>query len=237
MEGQIELLIKIQEVDDTIGEILLHKETYPKMIKELNKTLQTHRDELDAAQKALDENTEETKKMQSQATLAGDRIERVEGKLPLIKTNKEYQALNKEIEAMRKEIIQCEDRAITLMEEVEALKSEVAEKEAVFSKEDEGIKSKITGYEREVSKFDESAAKHESEKTELAAGVDKKNLAIYEKIRSKRDGVAIVAAIKEVCQGCYMNIPPQLFNLVQRSSELNTCPNCNRILYWKAESE
>ena len=30
-----------------------------------------------------------------------------------------------------------------------------------------------------------------------------------------------------------MNIPPQLYNELQRSEQILCCPNCNRILYWE----
>ncbi|MBU3932479.1 MAG: hypothetical protein KKF01_08575, partial [Proteobacteria bacterium] len=30
-----------------------------------------------------------------------------------------------------------------------------------------------------------------------------------------------------------MSIPPQLYNNLQRSTTLTTCPNCNRIIYWE----
>jgi NAD-dependent SIR2 family protein deacetylase len=32
---------------------------------------------------------------------------------------------------------------------------------------------------------------------------------------------------KSVCNGCHMNIPPQMYNEVQRSEALLSCPNCN----------
>jgi uncharacterized protein len=36
-----------------------------------------------------------------------------------------------------------------------------------------------------------------------------------------------------VCNGCNVNLPPQLYNELQRSDTLRYCPNCQRIIYWK----
>ena len=47
-----------------------------------------------------------------------------------------------------------------------------------------------------------------------------------------RRGLAVVPVVKGVCQGCHMSIPPQLFNLLQRGTTMETCPTCNRIIYW-----
>jgi predicted nucleic acid-binding Zn-ribbon protein len=55
----------------------------------------------------------------------------------------------------------------------------------------------------------------------------------YEQIKSVGRGVAVVAVWKEVCDGCHMSIPPQLYNELQKSVTLITCPNCNRIIYWE----
>jgi predicted nucleic acid-binding Zn-ribbon protein len=32
-----------------------------------------------------------------------------------------------------------------------------------------------------------------------------------------------------------MNIPPQLFVEIKKNEKIIQCPQCNRILYWKAE--
>jgi hypothetical protein len=45
--------------------------------------------------------------------------------------------------------------------------------------------------------------------------------------------VGIIAVIDAVCQGCHMNIPPQMYNELQRGDNLTKCPMCQRLIYWK----
>jgi predicted nucleic acid-binding Zn-ribbon protein len=40
-----------------------------------------------------------------------------------------------------------------------------------------------------------------------------------------------------ICQGCYMNIPPQLSNEIIRNDKVHLCPSCQRILYVKPVAE
>jgi predicted nucleic acid-binding Zn-ribbon protein len=47
-----------------------------------------------------------------------------------------------------------------------------------------------------------------------------------------RRGLAMVPVKNGTCQGCNMNIPPQLFNTLQRGNSIEVCGNCNRIIYW-----
>ena len=40
-----------------------------------------------------------------------------------------------------------------------------------------------------------------------------------------------------ICQGCRMRVPPQLYNELQKHHEIRMCPNCHRIIFWRAEPE
>jgi hypothetical protein len=59
----------------------------------------------------------------------------------------------------------------------------------------------------------------------------------YELIFARRGGTAVVEVTGGICQGCYMNIPPQLWNEIIRSEKVNLCPSCQRILYYKPAME
>jgi predicted nucleic acid-binding Zn-ribbon protein len=54
----------------------------------------------------------------------------------------------------------------------------------------------------------------------------------YEKIKKGRDGIGIVAIRNNACQGCYMELPPQVISETKLDQRLITCENCNRILYF-----
>ena len=71
-----------------------------------------------------------------------------------------------------------------------------------------------------------------------AAGIDAGLLATYNNVKSlQSNAIGIVAVADAVCQGCNMNIPPQMYNELQRGDSLKKCPNCDRIIYWKDENK
>ncbi len=43
--------------------------------------------------------------------------------------------------------------------------------------------------------------------------------------------MAIAKVEDAVCEGCHMNIPPQMYNELQRFESLMYCPQCQRIIY------
>ncbi len=52
---------------------------------------------------------------------------------------------------------------------------------------------------------------------------------VYERLR-KRYEQAIAFVENGFCFGCFQKLPTQLLT---RTKEINTCPNCGRILYWR----
>ena len=59
----------------------------------------------------------------------------------------------------------------------------------------------------------------------------------YEMIFDRRGGNAVVAAVDCICTGCRMRIPPQFYNELLKFRDIRQCPNCHRILFWKAPVE
>jgi predicted nucleic acid-binding Zn-ribbon protein len=80
-----------------------------------------------------------------------------------------------------------------------------------------------------AGELDGCVRKSEKLKKEIPAELLRK----YEQIKGAGRGIAVVAVWKEVCDGCHMSIPPQLYNELQKTTALITCPNCNRIIYWE----
>src|SRR4029079_726169 len=65
----------------------------------------------------------------------------------------------------------------------------------------------------------------------VAAGIRPARLTRYGALRMRR-GLAVVAVRGGNCTGCNMNMPPQLYNVLQRGTSLETCPYCHRMIYW-----
>jgi len=69
----------------------------------------------------------------------------------------------------------------------------------------------------------------------LSKQTETKLVKLYNTLKEKRQGVGVVGVKQETCQGCFVNVPPQLFIEVQKNNALVRCPHCNRILYWEGD--
>jgi hypothetical protein len=92
--------------------------------------------------------------------------------------------------------------------------------------------------EKDAQQREEKLVDLESKRVAVAAGLDAGLLNIFDQVKAKQDNqVAIVAVRNAVCQGCNMNIPPQVYNELQRCDSLRYCPSCFRIIYWQDQDE
>ncbi len=68
---------------------------------------------------------------------------------------------------------------------------------------------------------------------EIGQNMDPKLMDRFRRISKMNQGSAVTQVSDEVCLGCFMNIPPQMYIDVQRGNDLISCPQCSRILYYE----
>ncbi|MGH7892154.1 MAG: zinc ribbon domain-containing protein, partial [Thermodesulfobacteriota bacterium] len=93
---------------------------------------------------------------------------------------------------------------------------------------------KIAGFKEKIEDLKILYPPKKEEKVKIASGLAPDILSIYERVK-KRNGFVLAVVRNEVCTGCNMNIPPQLFNEVLTLSRLIQCPNCQKFLYCEEE--
>jgi predicted nucleic acid-binding Zn-ribbon protein len=231
---QLALLIELQKTESAAGRIHARKKDLPIQMEELEREfsalcafVETQREQLESLRKGRRE--KDTQLQTGQETL-----KRTRERLFDVKTNKEYQSILKEIETLEAKNSRLEDEVISLLDELDRLET------AVKTKEGELNVSRLR-YEEQKAKLAEELNSLAEELTvclrksdELKGKIPADVLRKYEQIKGIGRGLAVVSVWKEVCGGCHMSIPPQLYNELQKSTTLlNTCPNCNRIVYWE----
>jgi predicted nucleic acid-binding Zn-ribbon protein len=119
------------------------------------------------------------------------------------------------------------------MEGLETSASVVKEKEEALRQLEEEHARRQEEIQRQIAELEQAAEQASQTRSALAGQLSRDLIQRYELIFSRRGGTAVVAVADGICQGCYMNIPPQLWNEIIKSDRLNLCPSCHRILYHK----
>lgn len=151
--------------------------------------------------------------------------------------NEEYRALAHEIETCKAAIFEIENREIELMEQ-----AEVAQKEAVRATQMSGEARKLV--EEQVAQLDarekvlrQELAELGTNRDELASAVDDSARGRYERLLRNKGENVVVGVQHGVCGGCHMRLPPQVLVTCQADSEVVTCGNCGRILYYTRDMD
>jgi predicted nucleic acid-binding Zn-ribbon protein len=233
LRSQIEILASLQTVDREIKE---QKGIKQKLLGEL----ESKQNEIDAKKREIELLTaaySEKEKLRQEK----DRVLQNEGKKAVdkrmrmnrIKNIKELQALQREIEQIKESNGELEDELIKIMEELDGIKSGMKSKQEELAKIHDDWKHKQEQMRAQVSGIDKAVSEASTRRQSIASQVTRDLISRYELLFSRRGGTAVVEVAGGICQGCYMNIPPQLWNEIIKSDKVNLCPSCQRILYYK----
>ena len=164
-------------------------------------------------------------------------IKERQAKLMKVQTNREYQSILKEIEDAKNANRQRDDEMVRLLEQAENLEKKKEEQIALCEEEEAEYKKDSERIGLEAKEQQAKMEKLTKTRTTRVKKVKAALLRNYERIRENRGGVAMVGVNKGVCLGCYMNVPPQLYNELLREDQLHACPTCNRLLYNAPEAD
>lgn len=161
-----------------------------------------------------------------------ERIKKQKQRSSDIKNNKEYQAHLTEIEKVGKQVKTIEDDLLVLMESLEE-SSKLLSAESVRIKEEQAkVEAHRAELDKEALKFREELDLLKKDRGDLVSQLDAGTYNLYMNILKHGRGVAVVEARDEICQGCHLHIPPQMFVELKSNSEITNCPQCRRILYY-----
>ncbi len=234
---QIEILVELQEIETERFEVGKRLEREPEKLKVLDEELEAHGGAVEEDEKGLSDLKKEYRTCEADLQINGERIKKLKERLRSVKTNREYQATLKEIDDLKAKSSGIEDRMIEALERIESSDKEVQEKKSELARLAADTEEEKAAIEQEISDARLRLEKLEEKRKEKAARLDAGLMKTYQRIRARGVVVAIAPVVGAVCQGCNMNIPPQMFNELQRFDSLKLCPFCERILYWKAPPE
>jgi uncharacterized protein len=234
---QIDTLIQIQELEKQACFVNAKLNDVPKKLEALDLNLETSRESAHAMEFELKDLKKKYRTMEEEIRFSQSQERKKQEKLRSVKTNKEYQSCLKEIEDLKKKMSSMEDDMLLVLEQMEQLESLVSEKmketESLYQKTDKDKKAIQT----EAEEFQKKLADIKDNIEEAVKMVDSALFARYNWVQQKVGRLAIVSVVNSVCQGCHLNIPPQMYNELHRGDIIKFCPHCQRMIYWNGGSE
>jgi len=231
LRDQLKLLEELQRHDARLQDLEALTRSLPQKllaaqngIAELEKLL--------ARERAEFQDTEAFRKSQEDEQKdANDQLSRAKAKLSQVKNLKESNAAQRELESTRRQLDTREEEVQKLSAVIEEQRQKIGEHESKLEADRRELTAERDAVEKRLGEINAELAEARSQRDQMAKQLRPDVLKRYGTIRLRR-GLAVVAVRDGTCRGCNMNIPPQLYNTLQRGNSLELCPNCNRIIYW-----
>ena len=237
MTEQLRLLIELQELDleliakdRAMKAIPLRAETIVKPLADAHASLEYHKRRLEDAEKKKRDRGDAGKD-------ASDRLVKLRDRSAQVKDTKAFNANQREIEQAERDIKKAKEDAARIAETIAAESAECKAAEASVAELEQKAAELKEVIEAEVKRIDGELREVKSRRAKIVSGIDKSVYADYMRVLKRHRGVAVAAATGGLCTGCHMNIMPQLIVELQRTDEITYCPQCGRIIYYKAEED
>jgi hypothetical protein len=231
-------LVALQETEKEIRRLSEALGRVDRLTADLDAQQESLVAEVEAAKAQIQEINKRYRALESELQANQGRIEKGHEKLRSVKTNKEYQSGLKEIEELKQMGSRVEDEMLACLDQLEQGKARSKEAQAALDSRQKQIRADkdavLEGAEKDRSRL----LKVQEECQALFGRIPADALTRYRRVvATKPDGNGIVPVEDAVCRGCNVNIPPQMYNELQRMDRLKNCPNCERIIYWQYKED
>ena len=231
MQDKIKLLKELQAIDQDLKNVRQGREALEKEQASLGSETDRIQSMVECLTSELDKLRDERRTLQLALEQEEHNIQRSEGHLPAIKTQKEYVAVLKEIDTAKKLNKDLQDRILAKDGEIAAVTRDREEKEQELAELTAKVSDRLEEIARQLAECESQVGTQVQDRDSLFDQLPVTLRKRYQLLFERRGGLAVVEARNGTCSGCNMHLPPQLFNTLFTVKEIQSCPHCNRLLY------
>ena len=224
-------IVTLQAIDDEAA-------AYHAALEDVERRLRGN-DELDAARRELAVTAAAHAAAQKEQRTLEAEIEGLTAKIEpeeqrlysgSVTSPKELRSIQHELDTLKERRSGFEEQLLNLFSRVEVAERErarsakaVAQLEAIWERDQQDLR-------RESKRLGDLIARVQRRRDEQKARLAPRSLHVYEDVRRRKGGLAIVQVRGGVCSGCRIMIPEGLRKRAWTSDVPAQCPNCERIL-------
>jgi predicted nucleic acid-binding Zn-ribbon protein len=231
VKDMLDRLVHLQETDERIVAFQVEEERIPLEVREKEldiAEMEKRRDQIRASLEDLEEKDSSVKRELEEVK---EQQRRSQARGLVVKTQREYQAVQREGEIARKRRGELEGQIREIQEERTILEESYLETEALFEELTKALEGKKLDADERLRKIQDEKEDLQKTRDVEASLIEPELLAKYQRVFNRYKGKGVVRVSGGVCNGCFMTIPPQLYNQVLAHGGIHNCPNCGRIIY------
>ena len=241
LQQQLALLYQLQTRDQELLSVQQKLQDIPRQIEQLEAEVQRYEEDIAAKSAELAETEKEQRSKNAELEMNTVQREKYKDEQRTVTSNEAYTALERQIEFLDKQDEEAEDVILTLMEESDRLKEELAALEVEINKEKEKTAAETEQLQQELRTLevekDEKLKQRKAFLPEIDKGLRdeyhrwmKARLAIQSRTARAKAGF-IALAEGGICGSCRIAIQPQTLKEAQKFLKPVYCSSCKRLLY------
>ncbi len=232
MQETLQLLRDLQGLDEDLYHVKDELRRLPIERDKRRGKIDFERERLAELERAIHESKARIKEIEDMTTSQRQRLRKLENEVNGTADQALIAAYQHEMRSLKRDISEAEEEGLAL---VEANDKQVADADALRAGI-EGLDVEFAEYnaniESEMRLAEERRQTLASERdTRMSGQVERSILVKYEKLLDAREGQAMAMLDGKVCQGCFVNVPSNIYVQLARGIDLVLCPSCGRILY------
>jgi uncharacterized protein len=149
---------------------------------------------------------------------------------------KELQSLQQEVQRLRAQQNRQEERLLEVIDMTESLQEIAQQKQIGLQQAQDAWQEEFTILTTRGKQAEEQQRALREKREQIVAYLDVDLVKRYETMRRTKQGRAVSKVEQNSCQWCRVILTPSELQHVRISSELQTCTNCGRILYYDRQS-
>jgi len=228
VKDMLDRLVHLQETDERIVAFQIEEEKIPRELEEREHDIVEEEGRLDQVRTSLEELEERIMSLNREVEEVKDHQRRCQARALAVKTQREYQAVQREGEIARKRRGELEGQIREVQEEKDPLEDSLLEMESRLEELMKTLKKKQTEADSRLRKIQDEREDLQKTREVEASLIEPDLLAKYQRVFDRYKGKGVVRVSGGVCNGCFMTIPPQLYNQVLAHGGVHNCPNCGR---------
>lgn len=225
-------LYRLQQIDTQIDQINARLAEFDRLLAG-NEAVLTARQQTDEAARALEKTRKALKEAEFGVHEQNLKIEQIENTLysGKVRNPKELQDLQKEIVSIKKHLATLEDLQLEAMLAVEAAEANDATTRAAYNQALADFAGQSAGWLGQRDQLLRNRERLLAERAPALSPVTPQARAIYDRLRQRKNGLAVTSVSDGSCTVCGATIRPSEVQEARASQELAYCSICGRILY------
>jgi uncharacterized protein len=229
MKELIGQLSSLNEIDTKLSMLRKDLDRLPKELAEKEKALKNMRIVTEKLKSEIIKLKIDADSIELEVKAGEEALKRYATQMNIVRTTKELEAIRRQMETQRIWNRDNENKALELMEKVDARQKELDKQNATIAESEKTLTADIERVNKDISELKAQSDALMNSRNDMAGKVPEKELSIYNRVVATR-GQAISKVDRGICSACFMKLPAQIHNLALLGQEVVTCPSCGRIL-------